>query len=101
MLYRYFSFIIKIDIVKKHCIVVSFYRSINVITGGIYYLKKSSINCLRDNTITDHLFFRGIMMKQLLITGASGSIENVLREGLKNNNFILRLCDIADLGEAS
>ncbi len=41
------------------------------------------------------------MMKRILITGAAGRIGKVLREGLKENNFILRLCDIADLGEAS
>lgn len=39
-------------------------------------------------------------MKRVIITGAAGRIGQVLRNGLKDKNCILRLCDLADLGEA-
>lgn len=38
-------------------------------------------------------------MKRILITGAAGRIGQVLREGLRDTNTILRLCDITELSE--
>ena len=39
-------------------------------------------------------------MQRILITGAAGSIGSVLRDGLRGHYPVIRLTDIADLGEA-
>ncbi len=39
-------------------------------------------------------------MQRILITGAAGSIGTVLRDGLRGHYPVIRLTDIADLGEA-
>ena len=40
-------------------------------------------------------------MQRILITGAAGRLGKVLRGGLARSDRILRLLDIADLGEAA
>ena len=40
-------------------------------------------------------------MKRILITGAAGRLGRVLRKGLAQPDRILRLLDVADLGDAA